>query len=685
MNPDLVSSAEQLSTSRRDLVALAGQAGAEALAGALRSALEQRRDRAFTHLLLASLHAGHPVDAAALEAGAGLLPDAETLAAVAPRCAGDVGRALIEAVRGRRLGWDREPQALLVAELWARRQGVPRPEGLLAEARIRARREATHEGEDAIVALVGLIDDPDLSVLAEGLVAPDVKEAARALAARLVDRMVGEVLSGLPERGRREAKSRGPVRRAVAKVGRNDPCPCGSGRKYKQCHEAIDRERLAESSDVEGLTLAELQADLERHLTRERLSALRGHELFRLDPLRVPVELRGDLVDALCTWGELDAAAGAVGAWVPPGGELDEVLDDLVRLVAEHAARALRPDLTRRLVAGRGGSTEGLLLEARVVLEDDPAARLAVIEEAARLELDTRGVDLGFALMSTGLPALGVHVARAELALRARDDQTDALQATLLETRDRLLAGPWDPIEDVLYTLDRGVAPAVARELQEARAKMDRSDAALDATREALDRLKTELAAREAQREAPIVPVAPTAAPAAPARDEEAVRDLRERVERLKNELKDRHRERNALRKELDQTRDRVAELEAAPHEDEEDEAAEDEDDGPPLDASVAARLRIPAFPEGFGDRLRTVPEATARAAMMRVGELCAGFDTAFREVRPLRGFEGTWRVKIGRSYRLLFRPLDDTLEVIDLLHRQDLEKRLFRLRRGGE
>jgi preprotein translocase subunit SecA len=22
----------------------------------------------------------------------------------------------------------------------------------------------------------------------------------------------------------------------VPKVGRNDPCPCGSGKKYKQCH-----------------------------------------------------------------------------------------------------------------------------------------------------------------------------------------------------------------------------------------------------------------------------------------------------------------------------------------------------------------------------------------------------------------------------------------------------------------
>ena len=24
--------------------------------------------------------------------------------------------------------------------------------------------------------------------------------------------------------------------REGAKVGRNDPCPCGSGKKYKQCH-----------------------------------------------------------------------------------------------------------------------------------------------------------------------------------------------------------------------------------------------------------------------------------------------------------------------------------------------------------------------------------------------------------------------------------------------------------------
>jgi SEC-C motif-containing protein len=29
-----------------------------------------------------------------------------------------------------------------------------------------------------------------------------------------------------------------PVRREEPKIGRNDPCPCGSGKKYKKCHGA---------------------------------------------------------------------------------------------------------------------------------------------------------------------------------------------------------------------------------------------------------------------------------------------------------------------------------------------------------------------------------------------------------------------------------------------------------------
>jgi preprotein translocase subunit SecA len=31
-------------------------------------------------------------------------------------------------------------------------------------------------------------------------------------------------------------ESHQPVVRQQPKVGRNEPCPCGSGKKYKQCH-----------------------------------------------------------------------------------------------------------------------------------------------------------------------------------------------------------------------------------------------------------------------------------------------------------------------------------------------------------------------------------------------------------------------------------------------------------------
>ena len=40
-----------------------------------------------------------------------------------------------------------------------------------------------------------------------------------------------------------EPRSAGPAPapfvRAVPKVGRNAPCPCGSGRKFKHCHGAL--------------------------------------------------------------------------------------------------------------------------------------------------------------------------------------------------------------------------------------------------------------------------------------------------------------------------------------------------------------------------------------------------------------------------------------------------------------
>src|SRR2546422_5089217 len=63
-----------------------------------------------------------------------------------------------------------------------------------------------------------------------------------------------------------------PFRRVVPKIGRNDPCVCGSGRKFKHCH---GRPQYAlpnpiANADLERQIVAEGKRQLERHKAREQ-------------------------------------------------------------------------------------------------------------------------------------------------------------------------------------------------------------------------------------------------------------------------------------------------------------------------------------------------------------------------------------------------------------------------------
>ena len=49
------------------------------------------------------------------------------------------------------------------------------------------------------------------------------------------------------------------LRRDMPKVGRNDPCPCGSGKKYKNCHMKQDQARAAGKQPVNGRTASTKQ------------------------------------------------------------------------------------------------------------------------------------------------------------------------------------------------------------------------------------------------------------------------------------------------------------------------------------------------------------------------------------------------------------------------------------------
>jgi hypothetical protein len=106
---------------------------------------------------------------------------------------------------------------------------------------------------EALAAVEGLADRPPHERTAPALVetqphiyrkladliSEDVKEAAMtAETASAIIKPTEVVIEAFDAAlsGRRPGERQGTVVAAVKKVGRNEPCPCGSGKKYKKCH-----------------------------------------------------------------------------------------------------------------------------------------------------------------------------------------------------------------------------------------------------------------------------------------------------------------------------------------------------------------------------------------------------------------------------------------------------------------
>lgn len=116
---------------------------------------------------------------------------------------------------------------------------------------------------------------------------------------------------------------------------RNQPCPCGSGRRYKECHGALDgsgaSDRVARARAFMNEALANQQArrldDAER-LYREALSIL-PDEPDALSMLSVIRYERGDLVDA---------KALAIRALDLTGWMIDDMRHNLALIIAREAS-----------------------------------------------------------------------------------------------------------------------------------------------------------------------------------------------------------------------------------------------------------------------------------------------------------------------------------------------------------
>jgi hypothetical protein len=690
---DLIDRSKYHQQAIREIIALLPAEDAELdewISEAIRSSHLTR----FVFIMLAALAAERVVSARHLELGAPLIPNYTLVGAFSWRMQGEVAEHLMAALRNVTISYDIRASALLTICAWCLEYREGRfPEGLLTNARLLAReKELTHEAAAMLLTLADLAGDDSIEeiLLVRRWNRPEadrkdeafqpLKDAALKVGRSILEHFRSPILEMLPATSPAQLASGFTMRRAVARTGRNEPCPCGSGQKYKRCCFEKDQERLHHSTDVAGKTSAEVQANPEEHLTEARLEKTSPHELARMNPLKIAPDLLQTYFVRLSVFMMFDHV---VKAFVALGGVHER--EDIWHFAQFFATRGERKEAAERLLQ-INGVNEKMIEELRpgtqlLLARDDPGETLRLLNDLSLKALQTVDDEqlsrFAYGLLVGSHRALGIFVARSMVASIGK---TDALFLfdQIQEARVRLNLPHDDPFSDIIdarFTKEVAGSGKEAEKLRAAQKRLQAKAAEARQLQESLETLKREIERREKKQETPALAVS-----AAPTEPRYTLQELREKVSSLKSVLRERNEERSTLRRELGQAHSALETLrqkEAQPTPG--PGATRDDEDHLLLPGEMSSQqpVRILEFPRKFHATLTGFPQNVARAAITMLGRLAAGEQAAFVGVVRLKDCPNVLRQRIGIDHRLLFRLHADHVEVVDLINRKDLERRI--------
>jgi hypothetical protein len=671
-----------------------------ALDGLISEVVASNDLKAFMYVVTAAAAIERRMDAGHLRHGAMMFPEHRWMGKVAIRMEGDMPAHLIYAIRHTRLNPECEAAALHLIAAWCQehRQGVL-PEEVLPLGRAAARRLKPNCSEKPDIEVFSFLRTLAVVTQDNGLTEllrqryskiadanwQIISAKAPAFSREVIAAYKEPVMNLVSDKPNKAIAQGFTLRRSLSRVGRNDRCPCGNGKKYKRCCLEKDHERLLHSSDVAGVTHEELFTKIEEHLTAERLDNTEPYEVAKLNPQKVPAALVDAYFLRLATFNLLERAAEALEilGW-------SDTLKEAWGHVMFGAARLGRQDIAQQLMRLREpqGFTESELdFSYRLLLAgDDPARSLQLIEEESRKVLKTEDMEdslgLAYSVAVSKFPALGILLYRGVFPLVPPERAAKSFEQLLI-ARDRLNLPPDDPFSDLI---DQRLAENKdeskdATAMREAQRKLDGKVQEVQQLKESLARLQKDISRRETKSQTFSKPVVAqpmvTAAPA----NESALREMRGKVETLREALKERHTERNDLRRELQKTQ---ADLEAirqpqvaSSNVQEPDDTHTEDNFLLPQETDVSQPVRLIEFPRQFHQRLGEFPKNVARGTLTMLGRLAAGEPAAFVGAVRLKACPTITRQRIGIDFRLLFRILTDRIQVVDLIPRQDLERKI--------
>jgi hypothetical protein len=481
------------------------------------------------------------------------------------------------------------------------------------------------------------------------------------------------------------------VRRPVAKLGRNDPCHCGSGKKYKKCCYAKDQELLRDASQYAGTTRTDLKAKPGLVDDPNVVLDMRAHELKQLSPAALSAgQLHSGYQRALA-FGLRELAFEMLLEWERRATEkafdpdhfedlIEEVLQagdlELARRIQDHCgdqawwrpqAIAFRFDLLEH--PERFESLE----------RDCRNAVCEVSEEEAEFDEPLTRLTYDFA---PRYPALAIAFARAAIASHPdRLFENEMLLDIISDSRvDLDLAPDGDPAEVLFdWIEDRGrrkkKAAAeneemvrLADQLNATLSVLDEKKRALRETEEALGTVSAEL--KKARDAAAADPHETDVSATFDAEKEATLRRLSGQVEDLKTQIGAQQAERRQLRKQLGEERKKLAALSES--------VALATGPGVAEEAAVvkpAGRPILPQYSDAFRKRLASLAPPLAAKAILAAGRFASHEAAIWRHTKPLERLPEHYRIRLGLDYRLIvhWQP-GKVLEIVDLIPRQDLE-----------
>lgn len=174
----------------------------------------------------------------------------------------------------------------------------------------------------------------------------------------------------------------------MPKIGRNDPCPCGSGKKYKQCHlpieEAAHAEQLRLRNAVDTLLPKVLSAAQEQAAAVPDAFARFWNEKYSFDQFQELDDLEGRGAERFLTWFAFDYLLGTgetlVGRLAASAGSQEAGAEGAAEYNAEEAQLLggwpgvrLHPYVVDSVLKGQGMQVTELI-DGRTFTVDDHAA-----------------------------------------------------------------------------------------------------------------------------------------------------------------------------------------------------------------------------------------------------------------------------------------------------------------------